>query len=300
MIQLRNLDTDVTDLLTIGRFGAGRPLLGPKGQVFWVDSSATNKGSGTPTAPFGTIVQAHSKCIAGRGDVILVNSGHTETITAAGGLTLSKSNVSVVGIGNGSQRPNVAFTTSANASVLMSGAGVRLAGLKFTLTGITALANPVSVTAADCVIEDCISIGGITGPFVPLRWILTNASANRLMVRNNSFISQDNTSGTVSVIRVVGGLGIRIEDNYFDGYFTLGVGGIQTLTTDSTNMRISRNVIINRTTSSTTAIAATSGTTGVISDNRMQILSGTTPIVAAAMFWGGNYYGPANTAGTLI
>lgn len=44
------------------------------------------------------------------------------------------------------------------------------------------------------------------------------------------------------------------------------------------------------------------GSTGMISDNRMQILSGTAPITAAGMSWvGGNYYAAAlATAGTLI
>jgi hypothetical protein len=87
------------------------------GRVFWVSSSAnadygagSNGNDGSFRAPWATLVYAISQCTAANGDVIIVRPGHTETISSSSAMTLSKSGVAIVGLGQGNQRPK--FTTT--------------------------------------------------------------------------------------------------------------------------------------------------------------------------------------------
>ena len=102
------------------------------GQVFWVNSTSVLasdgvSGSDVPSAgtyqrPFATIDYAIGQCTASRGDVIMVMPGHTETVSAAGGIAMDVAGVAVVGLGAGSLRPTITLDTAATASVTMSAA----------------------------------------------------------------------------------------------------------------------------------------------------------------------------------
>lgn len=307
---IRDLNIDVGAEIQLsklqgGGFGLAGPLaVGPRGKVLWVDSNQAAAGSGTRKNPFSTVVEAlRNLSDADKlGNLIVVAASHSETITAAAGWTLNKQNTTIVGLGDGSNRPAINFTTSASASILMSAAGCRLLNLHFTLTGIDALTQPIDVQAASCVIAGCSFAGG-NGTNQPTRAILTNASVIRLQVIGNSFISPStDTGGTDAFITIVGGSNIVIRDNFMSALFGAAIGGIECKTTLTTACLIQANTIINRTASNTKAITMLTGSTGMIRDNRMQILSGTAPITGDAMTWaGGNYYANAlATAGTLI
>src|SRR5271169_1902051 len=102
----------------------GIPLLQAQpGQVFWLNNSGagiagSSSGSdghpGTFTRPFATRQYASTKCVDGRGDIIMVAPGHYETISAgtlplvtnnylpAGSCNLTCGGVAVIGMGSGS------------------------------------------------------------------------------------------------------------------------------------------------------------------------------------------------------
>ena len=300
------LDSIPLDRLQGGGFFAGRPLRGRRGRTFWVDSTANQFGDGKQDFPFRKIADAHAMCVSGRGDVILVAAGHSEpVITAAGGLTISKNNVAVIGLGEGTNRPAITFSTSTAASVLVSGTGVRLEGLFFNCTGIDGLTQPLNITGSSCVVQNnTFATASTTNQCVQA--ILTSNGANNLIVRGNSFrpnaAAAATTAGVDAAITIVGGLNIRIEDNIIIGAFGSGIGGIQVITTAATNLAITGNLIRNHTASNTKAITILTASTGIIARNMMQILSGTAPITGDAMMWvGANYYAAAvATAGTLI
>jgi len=211
-------------------------LLHP-GKVFWVNGSSVgaegakspaNGNNGSYLAPFLTIASAISRCKANRGDIIMVMPGHTETISAAGGIALSVAGVAVIGLGVGSLRPTINFTATAS-TLLMSAANCSLKNVLLT-GGIDAIVKMVVVSAADCTIEGC-ELRDVTGQMTD--GILTTADANRLKILRH--VHQGATAaGTDSAIAIVGGDRIEITMDVVDGNFA--VAGIDVRTTATTNL----------------------------------------------------------------
>lgn len=125
-----------------------------------------------------TIDTAIGLCTADAGDVIFVAPGHTETVTAAAGVALDVAGVSVIGLGRGSLRPNVNFTTAVTASFKVTGANALVQNILFT-GGIDALVNPVHIDAAGCVLRD-IETKDVTGQAT--NFIVATANGTDLLI----------------------------------------------------------------------------------------------------------------------
>lgn len=275
------------------------------GSVFFVcnatNANGSNGNAGTkPDQPLASIDYAIGLCTANKGDVIYVLPGHVETITAAAGVAADVAGVSIIGVGSGRLRPVVNYTTAVGASFDVTAANVRVRNLVFTPIGFDAITAAINVQAADFVLEDC-DMQHANATNQATLGILTNASGTRLTVRNSRFYGTSD-AGTNAAIRIVGGDGHRIENNVFSGAYASGTGPIENVTTACTNTIVKDNCINNLTASCTKAMVFVAGSTGQISRNYMQILSGTAPITGAAMSWtGANYYAATiATAGTLI
>ena len=132
------------------------PILG---SVFFV-SSVTGSATGgyTPDAPAATIDQSIGLCTANKGDVIFVAPDHAETITAASGIDLDIAGITVIGLGQGSNRPTVTFGTSTAASIDFSAANCTLKNIR-CVSNIDDLASFVIGGAGGATIEDCDFIG---------------------------------------------------------------------------------------------------------------------------------------------
>lgn len=133
------------------------------GEVFWVNSTTvlakggvggSNGNPGTYQKPFATIDYAIGKCKASRGDVIMVMPGHTETISAAGGITADVAGVAIVGLGRGSLRPTITLDTATTATFLISAANVMVHNLILT-ANFADIVRMFDVTAAEAHIDKC-------------------------------------------------------------------------------------------------------------------------------------------------
>jgi hypothetical protein len=274
------------------------------GNVFYVDSvTGTNAvGYGTsPDAPVASIAYAIANlCTAAKGDVILVMPGHTETIIGAAGVAASVAGVRIIGLGRGRNRPVVNYTTAVGASFDISAANVRVENIVFTPIGVDNITAAINVTAADAEIVNCDFQHASASAQAALV-ILTTAAGTRLTVQGCRFYGTTD-AGTNAAIRLVGGDGHTIRDNTFSGAYASGTGPIENVTTACTNAIICDNRIQNFTAACTKAMVFVATSTGQISRNYMQILSGTAPISGAAMSWAGaNYYAAVvATAGSLI
>jgi hypothetical protein len=282
------------------------------GQVFFVSNNwftaittgvrGSDSNAGTSSRrPLATLAAALVLCRAGFGDTIFLMPGHVEIVTAAAGILVSLSGIRLIGIGTGQNRPQIQYTTAAAASFNVTGANFYCENIYFAPYGVASVTAAVNVQAADANFVSCeFELANATNGAV--LGILTTAAASRLRVKNCYFHGNATPATTVAAICLVGGDSISIEENIFECTFTLGVGAIQNITTACTNLVIKGNLINNLTASSTKCIVAISTTTGQVSRNYMQILSGTAPITGAALSWvGGNYYAAAiATAGTLI
>lgn len=240
----------------------GLPILNSyPGQVFWVSSTTGGDGNnGTFDKPFATVDYAIGRCQASRGDIILVKAGHTETISAAGGVSQDVAGTAIIGLGVGSLRPTFNFTAT-TSTFLMSAANCSIKNCLFT-GGIDAVVSPIVVSAADCTIESC-EIRDVTGQVT--NGILTTSGAARLKILDHIHLG-DTAAGTVAAIAIVGGSNIEITIRKMDGNFS--VGGIDVRTTATTNLFV-HDVLYFRTRNSVDIflVDTITGSTGQIGPN---------------------------------
>lgn len=247
-----------------------------------------------------TINAALDACVAGRGDVILALPGFTQNITAAAGIAFSKAGVSLIGLGSGTLRPTINFTTATTADMDIDAANITIENFILDLTGVDALVAPIDVNATDFTMRKCLVVTADAAGQATLG-ILTDANASRMRLEDNQFLGTTD-AGTAAAVRIVGGDEHVIKGNLFMGAYTTSLGAIDNVTTACLRTQVDGNTIANMTASSTKAMVFVSTSTPFITNNRLQILSGTAPITAAAGFVGGNYYVAAAgvTAGTLV
>lgn len=129
------------------------------GDVYWVDSGAGGDGNpGTYNRPLATVDAAVNKCTASNGDYIMLKPGHTEDIAAAGGAVFDIAGVTVVGLGTGSDMPQIHFTTSAAADIDVTAANVRFFNVRFTagVADMTPGAISIGASAHNAEFHSCL------------------------------------------------------------------------------------------------------------------------------------------------
>lgn len=242
---------------------------------------------GTPIV-FPTIMLAFAKTVNDRGDTILIANNHDETVVGAAGILAATNGVSIIGLGNGADRPTVTFTTAVAASFNITGAEVLIKNLQFT-NGIDAQTAMINVTGTDTQFQNC-EFDTNTGTTGAILGILSGATSDRLSVQNCRFLGPAINTGTTTTaqIQYESCVDMQITNNYMTGKMTQAI-----LNVTGTVLRgvIANNYIVVAT--GTKAIAVAAASTPFISNNRMNVASGTTPIVAAAGFVAGNIYSAA-------
>ncbi len=102
------------------------------GNVFFVDSTDGNASDdpshGMKRAPFATMDYADGRCTANNGDLVVVLPGHVETVIASAGLDLNTAGVTWRGIGRGSDRPTIRFTTATTADMNVDAQNITIVG----------------------------------------------------------------------------------------------------------------------------------------------------------------------------
>ncbi len=267
------------------------------------DTKFVNATGGSSTGPgwapenaYATLQQAHDSLTATNGDTILLMPGHTETIVGPAGWTISKAGVSIIGLGVGRARAKFTYGTLITAQTIVSGANVLFKNIVFDFTGLDAITAAMSVTGADVAFEDCEFITNVAAAGCVLG-ILTAATATRFRVERCRFLGTAANSGTTTTAHIQHEVGddFLIKDSYFTGKLTQSI-----LNVTNTVLRglIDNNRFVIAT--GTVGIAMKSTSTPFITNNRFNMPSGTTPIVAAAGFVAGNVYSAAAgvTAGT--
>jgi len=203
------------------------------GSVFFVSSvtgAASNTGMKVDQA-LSKIDDAVGKCTANKGDIIVVMPGHTETVTAAAGLALDVAGIKIIGIGSGSLRPTVNFTTAVGADMDIDAANVTIKNILFT-GGIDALTGPIDINAADCTLLN-IETRDVTGQATD--FIVTDANADRLLI--DGWVHRGVAdAGADTAITIVGGADIGIRN--FNIYGNFAVSAIENVTTAATRINI--------------------------------------------------------------
>lgn len=159
----------------------GVPILQSQpGQVYWLDNgsvlmpgqhSGSDNNRGTFLDPFATLSHALAMTVPGRGDIIMVGSGHAETFTSlATSPILAASGVAVIGVGAGVTRPTFTFSTASTTNILVAGASMSLQNLLFVGNFLSiASVFTESDTSFTGVIDTSglLTASGVTGSIYP-------------------------------------------------------------------------------------------------------------------------------------
>jgi hypothetical protein len=186
------------------------------GDIYWVNSTTGTDATGNgqnPDAPFATIDYAIGQCTANQGDRIMVMPGHSEDPITS--ITADVAGISIIGLGNGSDRPTITFGALA-ATLAITAASVTVKNLIFDLGVVaTTVTCPITITGDAAHIEGCETVVHATSQFTNH---LTATDAQFVKIYNNKFMSLG-TAGSTSGIVVDGCDDIEIVGNWIHGHF---------------------------------------------------------------------------------
>lgn len=245
----------------------GMPVLNSYGgNVFWVDSGSSLTGDGTHVRPFATIEAAFNdaKLTANNGDIIMVKAGHTETISAAAGIDADVAGVSVIGLGNGSNRPTITFDTAATTDIDIDAANITFENLIFS-ANFADIAAAIDVNAANFTLRGCHFQATATDMnFAICVQDAAAVASNGLTIDGCTALLLDaadthfvNLAGTPD--------GVVIRDNVLYGaWTTMAIGGAGVVT----RATITGNYVYNIAAGADLCISMAATATGILSDNR--------------------------------
>ncbi len=127
---------------------SGHPNFTNLQQLFTPDPDGTNR-------IFTTLAAAVTATTAARNDVIFVAEGHAENISSATGLLLSKSGVSIIGLGNGSLRPTFTLDTANTSTIAVSANNIMVKNIIFVGNFLAIASLFTLTTAADFQLLNC-------------------------------------------------------------------------------------------------------------------------------------------------
>lgn len=261
------------------------------GSVFFVCNATNANGSdsnrGTdPSQPFSTLQAAINACTANKGDTIFVMPGHAETVTATS-IAANKAGISIIGVGNGTNRPTFTFGAAA-ATITVSAANVLFQNCRFVANFADVASAFTLTTAKETAVTDSDFLDtDSTHNFLCI--VTTGATANDadgLAFNRNYVYGLAATDG--AVISVLGdNLRIQACDNVVDKAATNNAGHFITLAAKIVGgIRLLRNILtVVGSAGATVGVFGTgSGSTssGVIADNYVWSLDTTTALLFTA------------------
>ncbi|KKL49833.1 hypothetical protein LCGC14_2311570, partial [marine sediment metagenome] len=182
--------------------------------VYYVDSGNGSDGNDgrTPGFPLATIDAAINKCTASQGDTVFVQPGHSETITAA--IELDVIGVSIVGIGQGTLRPQITLGADDNG-IEISAVNCKVDNIYFNERTVTPTGNNayIDVAAANAKILNChFDVGA-----EDLDSITLAAAADSCEIAKNRWVTTANGPDSAIRIESVSVDLLHVHDNIIDG-----------------------------------------------------------------------------------
>jgi hypothetical protein len=226
---------------------------------------------------YASVAAALAECKSGRGDVIYVAPGHTETITATSWTSALVAGVQIIGLGQGTTRPTFTFAV-AGATVAVSVAGVTFRNCRFICDGTaaTTVTAGFTVTGEGCdFIDNYFHVG--TSNTQKCATLLTVSAANCRFI-NNVVIGDTAATLTTTIIALgtatTGADGFVCTGNFIKAAAAATTTGViknitQSGTATNSNIKIVGNYLHNLIASSTVCIsfAGNAVTTGVVANN---------------------------------
>lgn len=245
----------------VAEIAAGIVVVETSGSVYYVDSAGDNSDGLSWSTAKTTLSAGVGLATASANDKIYVGAGHTENITATGGLTMNKIGVQVIGCGKDTLRPTFTFTTNTGADIEIDNP-CSFENIIFDCASLDAMLAPIDVDAAGVIFKNCLFyVADAAAQAVTT--INLDANADRFWLDNCRFEGGAN-DGPGSVVTMVATAPeyVKITDCWFEADCDNGV--IYGTGTPS-NILIEDCHVSNLNTG-VAAIVFTSTATGVIKD----------------------------------
>lgn len=201
----------------------GMPVLNTyPGRVFWLDSvNGSNSNRGTFARPFASLVGAQTVLAAHPptvwNDILMVKPNHRESISSATAMILRQSGLTIIGLGQGFQRPTFTLDTANTATVSVLGSNITFQNVRFvnnflniasmfTLGGASVTASisgtQMTVTVVGSgTLYPGLTLNSATSGFIPGTKIVSQASGTTGGVGvYNVNVSQTVASGTITTV----------------------------------------------------------------------------------------------------
>lgn len=253
-----------------------------RGRVNFPGSSANSSGvgssqgpQGNPVTPLATIAYALSLTVANRGDVIIVQQGHTESLAAS--ITCANAGVTILGLGGPNSRPAI---TMNGFSYIHSGVGSQSVNINI-VGGTTAnVSGLVQLTGAGAAfIGGRISAANVTTVGLVLGAARTHVDSTEL---------DGTTTGFATGVLFGAFDSCAVTNNNIHGIFASAPIGIAI----STNVVVRNNLLRQlHATVDPVITGIVTGSSGTIADNRFQSVHAGTPAA---------YIGGANVATNIL
>jgi len=218
---------------------SGLPVKSLFKQPIFVDSStgASDNDGKNPDHPVDSISNAFKKDRVAANGLIIVLPGHSEDVTAANGILCDIAGVHVLGLGEGSARSTINFTTVVGADIQVDAANITFENIYFNATGVDALTGPIDVNAANFTLRNCeVLLASASGQCAD--FLVGDSDADDLLVEDCLFRGSTD-AGAQSAIQIVGSDHPVIRRNVIYGDFA--VSPIENVTTACTRVDIAHN-----------------------------------------------------------
>ncbi len=255
------------------------------GKVFWVYNGTALQGGqrggsdgnkGTYDSPFSTIDYAVGQCTANRGDIIFVKPGHAETIANATTLVLDVAGIAIVGLGRGSNRPTLTFSTATTANIPVTAANICVHNIlhKANLLDIVSAYTATGTnTPTDFVVDNCEFRDG-SSVLNFIKTVTGNATANSMdgfTYTSNKVFGLATTAASQACIMAAA----NDRQTYLDNFVVYPVLNDTAVLVDfganaHTNLDMGRNKVFRPSTSTTGGSLFSGGSTtstGYVYDN---------------------------------
>ncbi len=214
-------------------------------QVLFVDSNATLTSDADDTEhghsfekPLSTLEYAIGLCTDGQGDVILLAPGHTEAITTAAPCTVDISDLTIVGLGNGLNRPKFSITTNTTATISVTAANVTIKNIQVvSAVDNAAIGITVGASADGFWLEDCYLSDGNANNLELLISVSLAAECDDVTILNCIFHTVSGGGSTSGIFCTAGNDRLRVE-----GCHMFGTWSDSCLDMDATTAHLEINI----------------------------------------------------------
>lgn len=238
-----------------------------------------------------TLEAGFARCRSGKGDVVAVLPGHTQTVTTQTLFSALVAGTQIIGCAPfmSGLMPTITVTgTTTVATSTISVANVSMSGIRWNMNGADSMDTPLVITGAGCSITDCVFLTGSDTALDSDVAITVSTGADNFNFLRNYVYSTGTAVNTNSLLVSAAVDSCKIKGNTFmaPATSTNGIIQIGAAAVVPTNVEIGYNVVLNKSTGSACIGFTDVAMTGVVYNNYCAVSANTAPATTGIVLAG--------------